>query len=188
MQLTAAGSSPPVRGAHGASFLSVGRVGLIPARAGSTAQAGRHVRCLWAHPRPCGEHARAEPVNSPAAGSSPPVRGAHNHITHMRAGFGLIPARAGSTGANAHSYRRRRAHPRPCGEHGEPECNATNAKWAHPRPCGEHLNITDQLETSPGSSPPVRGALVEVLDGAGHFGLIPARAGSTYRRYRPGFS
>ena len=89
------------------------------------------------------------------------MRGARKTAIHELANFGLIPARAGSTTSRCASERRLRAHPRPCGEH-----------WD-----GEEGTVT-----ALGSSPPVRGAPAnERLVVASH-GLIPARAGSTYRR------
>ena len=52
---------------------------------------------------------------------------------------------------------------------------------AHPRPCGEHGLLTTGNDSSTGSSPPVRGALIPFIEQAGTPGLIPARAGSTPR-------
>ena len=51
--------------------------GLIPACAGSTHGHERAEDVNRAHPRLCGEHRCAMIISSQAAGSSPPVRGAH---------------------------------------------------------------------------------------------------------------
>ena len=135
--------------------------GLIPARAGNTA-------CyLWAsgwtgaHPRSRGEHMGFPSVPSLDMGSSPPVRGAHVAYRRYEGRAGLIPARAGSTEEVAVNAGGFRAHPRPCGEHHE--------GWAYP-------------PAHRGSSPPVRGAHREEMRDRIIDGLIPARAGSTFRR------
>ena len=132
--------------------------GLIPARAGSTQQRASRASLCGAHPRPCGEHLQASSPWRNILGSSPPVRGAPLWVLRSSTGSGLIPARAGSTVSRAG---------------GEP------GSGAHPRPCGEHLTISLSGETMLGSSPPVRGALSEVLLPTRGGGLIPARAGST---------
>ena len=91
------GSSPHVRGARLERARNHGRLGIIPACAGST-RLFRHNDDLYRdHPRMCGEHALMAskmPVN---AGSSPHVRGALLsclRVVHRR---GIIPACAGST-------------------------------------------------------------------------------------------
>ena len=112
------GSSPPVRGArvprHGASV----KIGLIPARAGSTVVAETPSASARAHPRPCGEHALTGQEITGVEGSSPPVRGALKQGVQRLGGNGLIPARAGSTTLFVRWLFPIRAHPRPCGEHG----------------------------------------------------------------------
>ena len=70
-------------------------------------------------------------------GSSPPVRGALIVVMVVIRRSGLIPARAGSTVKTAEELLKIRAHPRPCGEHQEPQ------------------SVDDTVS---GSSPPVRGA------------------------------
>ena len=138
VELLRAGSSPPVRGAH--------------------IRAGLKYRVERAHPRPCGEHAEGRAHLHLCQGSSPPVRGARRVQRRPRQCGGLIPARAGSTAPVKTSFRRGRAHPRPCGEHGALK-GAASRGWgssppvrgapvrrhedcqqrrAHPRPCGEH--------------------------------------------------
>ena len=152
------GSSPPVRGARPARNFAVSRVGLIPARAGSTAcLTGRCARNR-AHPRPCGEHACSTTAPWERWGSSPPVRGALGRRRRYRHRPGLIPARAGST-----ALRFRRA----------------ALFRAHPRPCGEHIDASELFVAQKGSSPPVRGAPGSPGRRRCRLGLIPARAGST---------
>ena len=158
----ASGSSPPVRGARYCSCFGVCTVGLIPARAGSTASCPLIVQCNWAHPRPCGEHEEGFISSSSVRGSSPPVRGAHAPPFTLQLRDGLIPARAGST---------TKVQLRPL------------KHWAHPRPCGEHSPAARPPQSQGGSSPPVRGAPTGALIALPLPGLIPARAGSTYSSF-----
>ena len=157
------GSSPPVRGAQQQSRKMFHRYGLIPARAGSTGLLGCRCRGRWAHPRPCGEHARSVHSHLAPEGSSPPVRGARQQAPPQDLALGLIPARAGSTSSAALSK---------------------ITTWAHPRPCGEHCRRPPASAGLSGSSPPVRGAPPRYGERAAGRGLIPARAGSTPRGNR----
>ena len=184
----ARGSSPRVRGkpdSHGMGGVH-GR--LIPARAGKTVEAVRayynpraHPRacgktastartraCSPAHPRACGENSpgRASLVTTP--GSSPRVRGKPTRSRPQGLPRGLIPARAGKTLKRLVTQSHAPAHPRACGENG--------------RDFGDPL-------VRRGSSPRVRGKLVDQFAVAARDGLIPARAGKTSptsrRRPRP---
>ena len=113
-----------------------------------------------AHPRACGENGRGPCGLGARRGSSPRVRGKLPFGIHIRDGRRLIPARAGKT-------------PLPC-----PSRSGT---WAHPRACGENSYTDLTAPTTAGSSPRVRGKLIEVERSTGDIGLIPARAGKTRR-------
>ena len=134
------------------------RTGLIPARAGKTR--GRSgTRCTRrAHPRACGENQVGGGHQSDPIGSSPRVRGKRGRSVHRFPLVGLIPARAGKTGALAASVR---------------------GTGAHPRACGENEEVRQAREGQEGSSPRVRGK--RRVGGGRHAGtgLIPARAGKT---------
>ena len=54
-----------------------GRLGIIPACAGSTLISRPKRSLTWDHPRMCGEHTFQPAVNVMQGGSSPHVRGAH---------------------------------------------------------------------------------------------------------------
>ena len=71
--------------------------------------------------------------------------------------FGIIPARAGSSGLR--------------GRYEKP-------KRDHPRACGEQWPATISGTPSSGSSPRVRGAASIIGYENGSMGIIPARAGS----------
>ena len=165
--LPVVGSSPHTRGAR--RFRPCGGCGrgIIPAYAGSTLPArGRPDSCAD-HPRIRGEHDLVAGVDLLADGSSPHTRGA----LPARSGDGppsrIIPAYAGSTKSPA---------------------GVVNSAQDHPRIRGEHLWILSSQRTRRGSSPHTRGA--RRLPGAGRCGprIIPAYAGSTDRRRRPGGS
>ena len=152
------GSSPHVRGARsGGSSVSL-LMGIIPACAGSTKGAfgiqGRH----WDHPRMCGEHALNEMKIPREVGSSPHVRGARGSCVVPERVGGIIPACAGST-------RKSRA--------------SLVVPRDHPRMCGEHQRGVRDPRTALGSSPHVRGALIQGIVLHCPLGIIPACAGST---------
>ena len=74
---------------------------------------------------------------------------------------GVIPAHAGSTAW---------------------ECGETTPRRDHPRACGEHSSATRARPPRTGSSPRMRGALDGWISYEDVDGIIPAHAGSTYRR------
>ena len=161
------GSSPRVRGKP----VELDRVSradrLIPARAGKTTRDPSSRSGLWAHPRACGENWANAGKTVPFEGSSPRVRGKRGRGREGRRLRGLIPARAGKTYEN---------------KTGQP------ITAAHPRACGENTLTTWPATGSSGSSPRVRGKRNHLAGQAPDAGLIPARAGKTRRRPRPGCS
>ena len=133
--------------------------GIIPARAGFTAQVvplgGRHPD----HPRSRGVYGRTPTRMRKVWGSSPLARGLPTPTQRTPATSGIIPARAGFTGSENHSQVNDRDHPRSRGVY----------------PGATHIRIRTM-----GSSPLARGLRqVEPAAGAGH-GIIPARAGFTF--------
>ena len=135
------GSSPHARGARVAGRELGGRVGIIPAYAGSTCARRLARSGCGGHPRMRGEHSMSPSSASASAGSSPHARGAQSGILSahlppgiipacagallgLRLGLGLgprlgriIPACAGSTWALPSRGRAARDHPRMRGEH-----------------------------------------------------------------------
>ena len=71
------GSSPLVRGPLLGTANNEIVIGIIPARAGTTAPGSSRTRPAWDHPRSCGDHSRPVGRLSVASGSSPLVRGPH---------------------------------------------------------------------------------------------------------------
>ena len=135
--LLSVGSSPHVRGAHGAESAQSAGHGIIPACAGSTHDYRQGSWNARDHPRMCGEHRRPLCRWSGTRGSSPHVRGALGRSPASSAKQGIIPACAGST-----SWSR-------------PRCTG---RWDHPRMCGEHAMSKGEITADEGSSPHVRGA------------------------------
>ena len=111
-----------------------------------------------AHPRACGENLLLLSRIARPAGSSPRVRGKPAPPVADRPAGGLIPARAGKTGGLGRS---------------------SGVCGAHPRVCGENSSHACTDGCPPGSSPRVRGKLVEPHQRRVRVRLIPACAGKT---------
>ena len=154
-----AGSSPHVRGAHVTAMVHHTSAGIIPACAGSTDIDAIKRLVAGDHPRMCGEHLDGDTLNNVASGSSPHVRGAHQHDRVRGHDRGIIPACAGSTYTKDELNNNVRDHPRMCGEHGLSGCGSIRLV---------------------GSSPHVRGALCRLSRPTSRGGIIPACAGSTF--------
>ena len=154
------GSSPLARGTPNPTGNAASKSGLIPARAGNTRLIHSMASNARAHPRSRGEHGLLVFNALVAWGSSPLARGTqkrHDKSTHPP---GLIPARAGNTVWRA----------LPGSWHG-----------AHPRSRGEHLARYPRRRALWGSSPLARGTLPDATKSELSPGLIPARAGNTFR-------
>ena len=95
-----------------------------------------------------------------SSGSSPLARGLPSQRQGADAGGGIIPARAGFT------------HPRARGHRRLPD---------HPRSRGVYTPPPPAQGTPPGSSPLARGLPKNLYDQALAAGIIPARAGFTFR-------
>ena len=91
------GSSPRMRGKPCVIPALPKFDGLIPAHAGKTGQADVLQHDSGAHPRACGENARASRTLALPPGSSPRMRGKRHFRRLPRAGRRLIPAHAGKT-------------------------------------------------------------------------------------------
>ena len=152
------GSSPRVRGKRCLRSHGHRPGGLIPARAGKTGPTPSASSTKPAHPRACGENDYLVPDRQRDPGSSPRVRGKQSRGAPCETATGLIPARAGKTGAT---------------------CTAPSSGRAHPRACGENLMSDCSDSVYDGSSPRVRGKRGGDGEDAGLGGLIPARAGKT---------
>ena len=154
----AAGSSPRVRGKLYDRWRASHDRRLIPACAGKTSWMQAATKSGKAHPRVCGENARAKPGKPSTAGSSPRVRGKQWFDGTGSPTGRLIPACAGKT----RGWRAK-----------------TRSGRAHPRVCGENARPGTQERFRQGSSPRVRGKLTDAGQEAGDCGLIPACAGKT---------
>ena len=111
-----------------------------------------------AHPRSRGDHYFTLSSSAKKAGSSPLARGPLSCKSISIHGFGLIPARAGTT---------------------PPQHETAEPARAHPRSRGDHIDEGTGDYRITGSSPLARGPLVKVAQEALNAGLIPARAGTT---------
>ena len=152
------GSSPLARGLHAADPTTADDAGIIPARAGFTAQILGLLHQPGDHPRSRGVYEPARAAGTRAAGSSPLARGLR--LPPQRPGhhLGIIPARAGFTGPHRH-------HPRPVED--------------HPRSRGVYHTAMGLSLSARGSSPLARGLRRECTGHSLHARIIPARAGFT---------
>ena len=73
------------------------RLGIIPARAGSTVVSGKAALYTRDHPRSRGVDHKAADSYKRSAGSSPLARGRRHNSGEEQRGQRIIPARAGST-------------------------------------------------------------------------------------------
>ena len=152
------GSSPRMRGTQNNNRNPVAPVRIIPAHAGNTALGIATTALTGDHPRACGEH--DTPLHTPlnVIGSSPRMRGTPAQHRALLDESRIIPAHAGNTSRGSCAWYPRRDHPRACGEH--------------------HLR-QERAGCHRGSSPRMRGTLLNAVPLEADNGIIPAHAGNT---------
>ena len=147
----------------------------------------------------CGEHCTRHNCSLDSPGSSPRVRGTLLDAADEREAERFIPACAGNTAIASGLVLAHTVHPRVCGEHPcrsdaknfslrfIPAC-AGNTQHGlsvmfrgavHPRVCGEHCIVKQHIAHHFGSSPRVRGTLLDAADEREAERFIPACAGNT---------
>ena len=156
--MVAWGSSPRVRGRRHVRGQGDQFRGLIPAGAGQTHVGPFCLGVSSAHPRGCGADEFLARHPNRVRGSSPRVRGRPVRETAPDESTRLIPAGAGQTSKPSSPLKQATAHPRGCG-----------ADSLRGRVCA----------CPGGSSPRVRGRLIQRGCSPGLGGLIPAGAGQT---------
>ncbi len=152
------GSSPRMRGKPPDGITIDDSERIIPAHAGQTA--GRHHPCRTRpdHPRACGANAAPLSPEGRWGGSSPRMRGKHpSEQGHKRMGR-IIPAHAGQT---------------------QPVGRRARILADHPRACGANGAIVGKATMPIGSSPRMRGKLLQQPREQHRRRIIPAHAGQT---------
>ena len=203
LQLLIGGSSPLARGLRRCAFMTHVNGRIIPARAGFTAPALRPAEDRSDHPRSRGVYSSGIFFWIAMYGSSPLARGLRRVMWSPRGSTGIIPARAGFTGADMDAQHIRRgssplARGLPytiwTGEH-EPGIiparagfTPTGASWGgsvrdHPRSRGVYNSASNPSARARGSSPLARGLPSEWDRLTETFRIIPARAGFTSGRW-----
>ena len=154
----AAGSSPLARGLRHRRALHLGRIRIIPARAGFTRRPCGSEAAATDHPRSRGVYSSkcGAPPNRP--GSSPLARGLPPPPPQMRSAARIIPARAGFT---------------------SPRSTTWTAGRDHPRSRGVYDRGQGRQGLSRGSSPLARGLQKPGQCARPARRIIPARAGFT---------
>ena len=160
-----AGSSPLARGLPSLPGLLSRAGGIIPARAGFTADAGARGGLTGDHPRSRGVYLPAWAAEALAEGSSPLARGLPMEPIITPAVTGIIPARAGFT---------------------IPRRAESPGTQDHPRSRGVYGYQIGSLGMSRGSSPLARGLRLGRPPGQHCPRIIPARAGFTGEAGSPG--
>ena len=131
---------------------------IIPAHAGNTRKSSFGYRLYEDHPRSCGEYRRFQIRYRMLIGSSPLMRGIPTTKSLCNWNDRIIPAHAGNTGKKESLLKR---------------------KKDHPRSCGEYITSDAHNHVQKGSSPLMRGipfCLMVLVFGAR---IIPAHAGNT---------
>ena len=157
------GSSPLARGLHGHILDDALDTGIIPARAGFTAQVNMSWMRSRDHPRSRGVYPVESTGPSTGGGSSPLARGLPGTSSAVGLRARIIPARAGFTGRGW-----------------EPRWSWTD----HPRSRGVYRSSAATPCVRSGSSPLARGLLLIPQDVGRVVRIIPARAGFTVSRRR----
>ena len=152
------GSSPRMRGKHPDHRGRHPWRRIIPAHAGQTACRLLISMCYTDHPRACGANMSWPALPRGVRGSSPRMRGKHEHGGHRRKHVRIIPAHAGQT-----------------------KVSLPKLSWSpdHPRACGANSTCTRMPTSGTGSSPRMRGKPVEQRRRRAGDRIIPAHAGQT---------
>ena len=152
------GSSPRMRGTRHEIHRFRQNRGIIPAYAGNTHPIPTTTSTPEDHPRVCGEHLPDTLTTSTPKGSSPRMRGTHCASRRLPCLAGIIPAYAGNTLVDG---------------------DGAAACLDHPRVCGEHPTAWSADWIGWGSSPRMRGTLLNNPTHRHVAGIIPAYAGNT---------
>ena len=158
-----AGSSPLARGLRLRECLHRQVARIIPARAGFTGTGSLSQLTISDHPRSRGVYWNQHELQQRNRGSSPLARGLPINEIELRRAFRIIPARAGFTRSSRSRSTRLRD---------------------HPRSRGVYAAVSTSDEWSEGSSPLARGLLKLKNELRSSRGIIPARAGFTFRVFR----
>ena len=156
--ITMPGSPPRVRGKRDEVDRHIYSIGITPACAGKTGGNALLHSLIEDHPRVCGENYELRRHSDRCQGSPPRVRGKLCIRLNALQDNGITPACAGKTTARQPRKRRRRDHPRVCGE--------------NPKGYFKQITLT-------GSPPRVRGKLHKRGLLRGSLGITPACAGKT---------
>ena len=133
-------------------------VGIIPAHAGKRQKSIILFPCMRDHPRSCGEKYPSPSFLPAQEGSSPLMRGKAVFCNPPYGRERIIPAHAGKSIAVV-----------------DARCLAED----HPRSCGEKRSRQHYFHALRGSSPLMRGKVLQIKRYPRFYGIIPAHAGKS---------
>ena len=152
------GSSPRMRGKQRQPQPKPCSIRIIPAHAGQTSPRWLAPSFRTDHPRACGANGLRQAGADLKDGSSPRMRGKRYPLRRRRSSGRIIPAHAGQTGLLLKNIGEIPDHPRACG--------------ANDVGCAVNLELV-------GSSPRMRGKLIQGSFSLFRTRIIPAHAGQT---------
>ena len=150
------GSPPRVRGKVRLRLTYYTPSGITPACAGKSAPTTAATRCIWDHPRVCGEKGDFYKMAMENQGSPPRVRGKDKVNCASVGRSGITPACAGKRLWSLLFF---------------------TPLWDHPRVCGEKCLHSEQYLFVGGSPPRVRGKVLGRPGDRSQAGITPACAG-----------
>ncbi len=191
------GSPPRMRGKVEKRSGSTINMGITPAYAGKRGKPVHINSGYRDHPRVCGEKSVGQHTEGGGRGSPPRMRGKVAAVDVVGHIDGITPAYAGKSWSRRAESRKKRDHPRVCGEKrlsslmmwsytwitpayagkSKGQQARTCPFWDHPRVCGEKKVACLQKFNQVGSPPRMRGkgnSCVVAVDG---LGITPAYAG-----------
>ena len=152
------GSPPLARGPQTDKSVATCHLGITPARAGTTKWGCLRGTRTQDHPRSRGDHCQVLWYLMVTEGSPPLARGPRKTRAVMAFGFGITPARAGTTAIRVASEL---------------------VPWDHPRSRGDHKCTPDNVREITGSPPLARGPRLFLPHPGVIVRITPARAGTT---------
>ena len=176
-----AGSSPRLRGTVHRRRCNHELGRFIPAPAGNRIVTVTSFPLAAVHPRACGEQLTRILESAVDAGSSPRLRGTGFSSQPAHSDYRFIPAPAGNSMSTGVGSVLGPVHPRACGEQITSLSNKSRSPTRFiPAPAGNRKDPSTAPVVKYGSSPRLRGTVVDALSLMARRRFIPAPAGNSF--------